>query len=99
MVALNRGLSLSAYVTKQLLAAPLDSTGSMRRSERTERAMTALEITEVILKFLTLIGLVGIAAAVLRKHLSGESNDLVDIALGFTAVAGALWIIVSMLRQ
>ena len=71
----------------------------MRRSERTERAMTALEITEVILKFLTLIGLVGIAAAVLRKHLSGESDDLVDIALGFTAVAGALWIIVSMLRQ
>jgi len=61
--------------------------------------MTVLEITEVILKLLTLIGLVGIAAAVLRKHLSGGSDSLVDIAFGFTAVAGALWIVVSMLRQ
>ena len=66
--------------------------------ERNEQ-MTVLEITEVIFKLLTLIGLVGVAAAVLRKHLRGAPDSLVDIALGFTAVVGALWIIVSMLRQ
>ena len=60
--------------------------------------MTILEIVEVILKLLTLIGLIGIAAGVIRRQI-GERDFPLHPALGFTAVTGALWIIVSMLLQ
>jgi len=60
--------------------------------------MTILEIAELILKLLTLIGLIGIAAGVMRSRSATETFPLYP-ALGFTAVAGALWIIVSMLLQ
>jgi hypothetical protein len=60
--------------------------------------MTALEIAELILKLLTLIGLIGIAAGVTRRQI-GDGDFPLYPALGFTAVAGALWIIVSMLLQ
>jgi hypothetical protein len=56
--------------------------------------MTPLEIAELILKLLTLIGLVGIAAGVARKH---DNDYPLYPALGFTAIVGALWIIVSLL--
>ena len=60
--------------------------------------MTILEIVELILKLLTLIGLIGIAAGVMRRQLGAGDSPLYP-ALGFTAVVGALWIIVSMLLQ
>ena len=60
--------------------------------------MTTLEIAELILKLLTLIGLIGIAAGVMRRQIDDGDFPLYP-ALGFTAVAGALWIIVSMLLQ
>ena len=60
--------------------------------------MTPFEIAELILKLLTLIGLIGIAAGVMRRQI-GEGDSPLYPALGFTAVAGALWIIVSMLLQ
>ncbi len=57
--------------------------------------MTPLEIIELVLKFLTLVGLLGIVAGVSRRK---KGNDfLLYSALGFTAAAGALWIIVSLL--
>ena len=61
-------------------------------------SVTPFEIAEVILKLLTLIGLIGIAAGVMRRQF-GEGDFPLYPALGFTAVAGALWIIVSMLLQ
>jgi len=60
--------------------------------------MTTLEIAELILKLLTLIGLIGVAAGVMRWQI-GAGDFPLYLALGFTAVAGALWIIVSMLLQ
>jgi hypothetical protein len=60
--------------------------------------MTTLEIVELILKLLTLIGLIGIVAGVVRRRNDGDDFPLYP-ALGFTAVAAALWIIVSMLLQ
>jgi hypothetical protein len=60
--------------------------------------MTVLEIIELLLKLLTLIGLIGIIAGVMRRRQKPE-NSLLYRALSFTAVAGALWIIVSMLLQ
>ena len=60
--------------------------------------MTPFEIAELILKLLTLIGLIGIAAGVMRRQM-GDGDFPLYQALGFTAVAGALWIIVSMLLQ
>ncbi len=60
--------------------------------------MTSLEIAEVIFKVLTLIGLVGIAVGAARKYFA-EEEFLLYLALSFTAIAGALWIIVSMLLQ
>lgn len=47
---------------------------------------------------LSLIGLIGIAAEVVRRRSSRE-DSLLDAALGFTAVASALWILVSLLIQ
>jgi hypothetical protein len=60
--------------------------------------MTSLETIELILKFVTLIGLIGIAVGVVRKHVDAEDFPLYP-ALGFTAVAGALWIVMSLLLQ
>ena len=60
--------------------------------------MTILEIAELILKLLTLIGLIGIAAGVMRRQI-GERDFSLYLALGFTALSGALWIIVSLLLQ
>jgi hypothetical protein len=60
--------------------------------------MTILEIAELVLELLTLIGLIGIAAGVMRRQM-GDGDFPLYPALGFTAVAGALWIIVSMLLQ
>ena len=60
--------------------------------------MTIFEIAELILKLVTLIGLIGIAAGVMRRQI-GNGDSLLYPALGFTAIAGALWIIVSMLLQ
>jgi hypothetical protein len=60
--------------------------------------VTVLEIVELILKLLTLVGLIGIAAGVLRRHIDGGEFPLYS-ALGFSAVAAALWIIVSLLLQ
>ena len=60
--------------------------------------MTPLEIAAPILKLLTLIGLLGIAAGVMRRQI-GEGDSPLYPALGFTALSGALWIIVSMQLQ
>jgi hypothetical protein len=60
--------------------------------------MTILEIAELILKLLTLIGLIGIAAGVMHRQI-GDGDFPLYPALGFTALSGALWIIVSMLLQ
>jgi hypothetical protein len=60
--------------------------------------MTSLEIAAVILKILTLIGLVGIAAGAVRSYFGGEES-LLYATLGFTALSGALWIIMTMLLQ
>jgi len=61
-------------------------------------SMTPLETIEFILKLVTLIGLISIAVGVVRRHVNGE-DLLLYPALGFTAVSGALWIVVSMLLQ
>jgi hypothetical protein len=60
--------------------------------------MTALETIELILKLGTFIGLVGIAVGVVHWHVNAEDFPLYP-ALGFTAVAGALWIVVSLVLQ
>jgi hypothetical protein len=59
--------------------------------------MTPLEILEVIFKLLTLLGLIGILAGVVRRD--RRDGSLLYAALGFTAVSGALWIVVSFLKQ
>jgi hypothetical protein len=60
--------------------------------------MTPLEIAELIFKILTMVGLIGIAAGVVHRYNGGEDFPLYP-ALGFTAMVGALWIIVSLLLQ
>jgi hypothetical protein len=60
--------------------------------------MTPLETVEFILKLMTLLGLIGIAAGVIRRHISGRDFPLYP-ALGFASLAGALWIVASLLLQ
>jgi hypothetical protein len=60
--------------------------------------MTLLETVEFILKLMTLLGLIGIALGVLRRYLTGKDFPLYP-ALGFAALSGALWIVVSLLIQ
>ena len=60
--------------------------------------MTTLETIELILKILVLIGLIAIFAGVVRRRIDADDFPLYP-ALGFTALVGALWIIVSLLIQ
>jgi hypothetical protein len=88
---------------------PIPSSENARHIDRTwaldtrsgsygDRGMTSLEIAAVILKILTLIGLIGIAAGAMHSYFGGEDSFLYA-TLGFTAMSGALWIIVTMLLQ
>jgi hypothetical protein len=60
--------------------------------------MAPLEVAAVILKIFKLIGLIGIAAGAMRSYFGGE-DSLLYATLGFTAMSGALWIIVITLLQ
>jgi hypothetical protein len=62
------------------------------------RSVTPLEIAQLIFELLTLVGLIGIAIGGVRK-LRDPAGVQFYKAITFTAIASALWIIVSLLLQ